>query len=84
MTELQSQNILKLSGHLTIEDVEPLMAQLEENGTISLDLAGVTHMHAAMAQLLAVKKCSIIACPEDAFSAQILRNLQDMANPHKS
>ncbi len=41
-----------LSGNCTVEDAEPLLSMMQRNPDFPVDIAGATHLHAAVLQLL--------------------------------
>lgn len=67
-----------LTDIVTVEDAEPLLTWLQANPDGELDLAGLTHLHAANLQVLMAAKPKISAWPQDdSLSLWLSRSLKD-------
>jgi hypothetical protein len=64
-----------LSGNCTVEEAEQILEWLMKNPDGELNLAEVTHFHAAALQAVAATGNRIGAAPKDAFCADLLHKL---------
>jgi uncharacterized protein YgbK (DUF1537 family) len=64
-----------LSGHCSVEEAEQILEWLTKNPRGELNLAEVTHFHAAALQAVAATGNRIGTAPKDAFCAGLLRQL---------
>ncbi|MFD1612364.1 hypothetical protein ACFSCW_11170 [Sphingomonas tabacisoli] len=63
---------IRLEGSCGVEDAEALLVALQETDSPSVDLSTVTHLHLAVAQVLAAAQPAIGAPPQAGFVRDIL------------
>lgn len=64
-----------LDAHCAIEEAETLLDWLRATASPRVDLAGCTHMHAAVLQTLLAMRPAVVAAPAVPFLAQFLGGL---------
>ena len=73
MTLKLEKQTLYLSGQLSVEDAEALLAELLEGRALAVDLQALEHLHCANLQVLMAAKPRISAWPGDADFTQWLQ-----------
>lgn len=67
--------MIQLSGRCLAEDAEALLVALRDGPEPTVDIAGATHLHLAVLQLLLAARPQIRGIPDNDFAARYLLNL---------
>lgn len=67
MSVIVEGEVIKLCGICGADDVEPLIAALNENGPKAVDFSHADHLHGAVLQTLLTFAPSVLGSPRDSF-----------------
>jgi hypothetical protein len=63
----------KLSGDCTVDEAEDIFSWMRKTQNGDVDVAGVSHLHAAVLQAIMATQCKVIGAPQDLFVAECMR-----------
>ena len=81
MPVLLAKSTARLTGTVTVEEVETLAGWIRENRSATVSLDGCEHLHAAALQLLLVSEIKISRPPRDPFLATWVHPLLSLTGP---
>ena len=80
MTIAIDQDVVRISGHSTVEDAELLLAHLVK-GARKVDLTGCDYLHGAVVQLLMAARPAIVGDPAGFLRDWIVPLIRDRDSP---
>ncbi|MEE1655509.1 hypothetical protein VB618_04800 [Microvirga sp. CF3062] len=81
MSARRDGNVIVLEGACRVEDAEPLLAWLQADRGLIVDLSGAEHLHAAVLQILMAMRPALKGSARDAFIREWLTPVLSEADP---
>lgn len=81
MSVRRDGNVIVLEGACRVEDAEPLLAWLQADRGLIVDLTGAEHLHAAVLQILMAMRPALKGSARDAFIREWLTPALSEADP---
>ena len=80
MTATAEDGIIRLSGVCRVEDAETVLSMILSGPGRAVDVSAVTHLHAAVLQVLLAHRPQLVGAPADPFVQNCLTPLLRCGN----